>query len=457
MEDVGMRTLTAVLAGLMISTSPLPAQPRSGGDQEGMAPFLFTEPVNLIAADSSLSRLDVHYRIDRGFFVAVKSRDSSSSWAFICRGDILVEVFDSLDVSRSRTIHHVELGVNQPTHDQTEKTWYSGIASFDLAPGPYRIVLEIDDLESERRYVDNRTTIRLKRFSVTSQETTTPLFVQWDRGITSSQSLIPVGFGPHLLFGKEAALFLEIPSAVAADKIQVMYSIATSSTPDRTAKSVEEDTLKTPLLLPRVRLEASTPDGEPSYTISSSDSSRALGILVPLASEKLPLRRFDLDVTVKAGNAELKAKKTFQMVWPDMPMSLRDIDNAINALKYITTEEQRDSLRKGSLEGRRDNLEAFWKRKDPAPETAFNEVMVEYYRRVDHATRTFGTLRDPDGFKTDRGKIYILYGPPTSMERTLSPSSGYQEEWTYEAAGKRFIFADQTKNGNYVLVSTQSL
>ena len=102
-------------------------------------------------------------------------------------------------------------------------------------------------------------------------------------------------------------------------------------------------------------------------------------------------------------------------------------------------------------------LSQFWKKKDSTPETAYNEVMVEYYRRVDHATRFFGTLRDPDGFKSDRGRIYILYGPPTNTERTLSPSSGYQEEWTYANAGKRFIFADESKSGNYVLVSTQSL
>ncbi|MEK9139207.1 MAG: GWxTD domain-containing protein, partial [Bacteroidota bacterium] len=133
------------------------------------------------------------------------------------------------------------------------------------------------------------------------------------------------------------------------------------------------------------------------------------------------------------------------------------IDYAINALKYITTEEQRDSLRKGDLEGRRDKLEAFWKRRDNTPETAFNEVMVEYYRRVDHASRTFGTLRDPDGFKSDRGKVHILYGPPTRTERTLSPSAGYQEIWIYENLNKKFIFADQTKTGNYILIATQPL
>ncbi len=191
--------------------------------------------------------------------------------------------------------------------------------------------------------------------------------------------------------------------------------------------------------------------------VTSNDSSRALGLIIPLASEKLPLRRFDLALTIRLGNAEYKAIKNFHMVWPDMPFSLRDIDYAINALKYITTDDQRDSLRKGNNEEQRDNLEAFWKRRDPTPETAYNEVMVEYYRRVDHASRTYGTLRDPDGFKSDRGKTYILYGPPTTTDRTLDPVAGYQEVWIYENLGKKFIFADQTKTGTYVLISSQSL
>jgi GWxTD domain-containing protein len=84
-------------------------------------------------------------------------------------------------------------------------------------------------------------------------------------------------------------------------------------------------------------------------------------------------------------------------------------------------------------------------------------MMVEYYRRVDHASRTFGTLHDPDGFKSDRGRTYVLYGPPTTTDRTLDPVAGYQEVWTYENLGKKFIFADQTKTGKYVLISSQSL
>jgi GWxTD domain-containing protein len=455
-----MRAIAAMFFTVVLGTMSVYGQPRNMGRDEpgGMAPFLFFEAVNLISPDSSHSRLDIHYRIDKNFFVAVKNRDTSSTWTFMSRGEVLIELFDSLEVSRSRSIQRVEIGADRSDREPAGKTWYQDIASFELPPGLYKIVFEIDDLESERRFVDDKTTVRLKRFSSSSHETSTPLFIDWRNGKPASQSVTLIGFGPHLLFGRKAALYIELPSLQTTTRaVRGEYTVSTTSDLNRSKVVVLAETLTNILSFPKVKLEGARGADGVKYTISSNDSSRALGVLIPLASEKLPLRRFDVSVTIKLEDAEFKATKAFQMVWPDMPFSLRDIDNALTALKYITTEEQRDSLRHGDLEERRDHLEAFWKRKDTTPETAYNEVMVEYYRRVDHATRTFGTLRAPDGFKSDRGKVYILYGPPTKTERTLSPSTWYQEEWTYSNLGKRFIFADQTKNGNYVLISTQSL
>ena len=140
-----------------------------------------------------------------------------------------------------------------------------------------------------------------------------------------------------------------------------------------------------------------------------------------------------------------------------MPLSLRDVDYALDALKIITREEQLDSMKRGDFETRRNTLEAFWKEKDKTPETAYNEVMAEFYPRVDHARKTFGTLREPDGFKSDRGRIFVLYGQPTKVDRTLDSSAGFSESWSYQKLNKKFVFLDKTKSGAYVLVSTQSL
>ena len=68
------------------------------------------------------------------------------------------------------------------------------------------------------------------------------------------------------------------------------------------------------------------------------------------------------------------------------------------------------------------------------------------------STEEHFTLRQPDGTRTDRGRIYILYGPPSSTERKLNPSGAYREVWTYGRLGRTFVFEDQNRSGNYLLV-----
>ena len=125
---------------------------------------------------------------------------------------------------------------------------------------------------------------------------------------------------------------------------------------------------------------------------------------------------------------------------------------ARDALRFLAPAPRLDRMDRGDFESRRDSLEAFWKERDATPGTAFNELMAEYYRRVDVAVRTYGTLKQPDGSRTDRGRIYILYGPPSATERTLNPAGAYREVWVYDKLGRRFVFEDQSKTGNYVLV-----
>ena len=147
---------------------------------------------------------------------------------------------------------------------------------------------------------------------------------------------------------------------------------------------------------------------------------------------------------------------TFRNVWPGMPRSLKNIDMAIDALRLIATEASLDSMQSGNFNERRDALERFWARKDPTPGTIYNEAMTEFYRRVDHVRAAYGTMQEPDGIKSDRGRIYILNGQPTRVDRTLNPSVGFTETWTYEKTKRTFTFVDERRNGTYKLaVSTK--
>jgi GWxTD domain-containing protein len=388
----------------------------------------------------------------------VKNTDSTFPWNFKRSGEILVELIDSLDFSKARDIRRFDIGADRIEDDLNPKVWYQGFVSFNVSPGLYRIIIEANDLESTRSFLDRKSTIRAKKFDLHAFETSTPLFVYWTNNSFPPKGINPENFGGNLEFGAGSALFFELFSNVSLEKpITIDYSFSAREGPDEESTVVFADTIHRPMTFSDFDLEPAGTDGSIRYDVATSGNAGLVGIVVPFASKKLPLRRFTLTLTVKQDTSKTKINKSFQTVWPEMPTSLKDVDRALQALHYITTEEVLDSLTEGSFETRRNNLEAFLATRDTTPETAYNEIMTEYYRRVDYASRSFGTINESDGAETDRGRIYILHGPPTKRERKLDPSSGFQEVWVYEDLNKKFIFIDTRKSGDYVLSYTQDL
>ena len=94
----------------------------------------------------------------------------------------------------------------------------------------------------------------------------------------------------------------------------------------------------------------------------------------------------------------------------------------------------------------------YWKARDPTPKTSLNELMEEYYIRVNYVNDYFN-MSWKEGWETDFGMIYILFGPPDEIQRSnvsSSNSSAYQV-WYYNRINKQFIFKDQNGFGDYRL------
>ena len=149
-------------------------------------------------------------------------------------------------------------------------------------------------------------------------------------------------------------------------------------------------------------------------------------------------------------------KNTVQSLWIDMPKSLLNINVALEMLRFIVPEEELDKLKQGSFEKKREKFNKFWAEKDPTPSTQYNELMDEYYKRIDYAFREFGSMRVP-GYRTDQGKVYIQYGEPADKKRTF-PSDGRSiEVWEYPGKNLKFVFKASTGFGDYKLVNKESL
>jgi GWxTD domain-containing protein len=313
-----------------------------------------------------------------------------------------------------------------------------GNFSFTLKPGSYHALFEVNDLESRRGFVDRDPEITLQRFGDSAQVFSSLLFL--DRLEIENDSLAtayPVNLGG----GRDTSG-------------TVLYSIHRFDDENKRLIALEDSAKPNPRLENR-NLEAPGDVSSLMYLLRPSRTSpRVDTYAVVIHADTLPWGRYDIEVRGSGGAVR---RKGFAIRWVDMPRTLRNTQLATEGLQYLMSENDFDDFMRLSNDEKRKAFEIFWKKRDPTPQTAYNEEMAEYYNRCDYAMENFGTLRQPDGIKADRGKIYILYGPPTSTDRVLNPSGAPQETWYYDNLQLRFIFIDQSRSGNYKLLSSEKL
>ena len=104
---------------------------------------------------------------------------------------------------------------------------------------------------------------------------------------------------------------------------------------------------------------------------------------------------------------------------------------------WIISDEERAAFKQLSNDEERDNfIEAFWQRRDPTPDTEENEYKEEHYRRIAYANEHFAA--GIPGWKSDRGRMYIMYGPADEVDS--HPSGGSYERPMEEGGGETSTF-----------------
>jgi GWxTD domain-containing protein len=114
---------------------------------------------------------------------------------------------------------------------------------------------------------------------------------------------------------------------------------------------------------------------------------------------------------------------------------------------WIITDEERAAFKQLSNDEERDNfIEAFWQRRDPTPDTEENEYKEEHYRRIAYSNEHFAA--GIPGWKTDRGRIYIIYGAADEIES--HPAGGTYERPMEEGGGETSTFPFETWRYRYL-------
>jgi GWxTD domain-containing protein len=159
------------------------------------------------------------------------------------------------------------------------------------------------------------------------------------------------------------------------------------------------------------------------------------------------------EVVLKVANEEksIDEKYKSKIVWFNKPFSLTDPEKAIEFLNFVESDSTVYSLLGQSSSDYPKLLNNYWAKFDPTPETAYNEIMFEYYSRVDYSVKEFRGIGKDNGAKTDRGVVYIKFGKPEKIERTSNPQGQMIEIWTYSNPERQFSFIDQKGTGNFTL------
>src|SRR5271155_978903 len=187
----------------------------------------------------------------------------------------------------------------------------------------------------------------------------------------------------------------------------VFLAVATGLAGLASAQSDKPAAASSPAVNPESNATASTPQAQPG-------------------DEPDPLKRAPTEKQKKQQKRSLNIElsKTYKK-WlnEDVVWIITDEERA--AFKQLSNDEERDAF-----------IEQFWLRRDPTPDTEENEYKEEHYRRIAYANEHFAA--GIPGWKSDRGRIYIMYGPADEIDS--HPSGGSYERPMEEGGGETSTF-----------------
>jgi len=382
------------------------------------APVFYLDVVASAAEDIGMSLLRTFIKIayDELQFVREGER-------FRAEYEVSVTVFDQQGVRADERI--LKKGVVVDGFEETNSGAIFSLVEieFELHPGEYDLLMGIMDLDS-KKVGRQKTRITVPDFSLGSLNISAILLAD-QIAVDSSGNFLSI---PNVLGNYEErqnSLFLwyEIYNRLQLDSVKVMYRIRNYE--KKVIREIEH------------------------YKIL--DGIRTVDI-VEIPRGELESGRYRLELIVGEGKASVKRERDFTVHWIGMPASASDLEKAIEQLKYIAKSSDIEQMKKSKGAEKERLLREFWQSRDPSPGTGGNELMEEYYRRVAFANANFGAYKE--GWKTDRGMVYIILGPPDEIERRpFDPGSKPYEIWSYYQINRVFIFVDYSGFGEYRLIT----
>lgn len=386
---------------------------------DGMPRFYY-DMVNVASDQPDLSRLNVFVEIPYDELQFIKNVEQ-----YVARYEFSVIVKDDDGNQVDGDIAQEEVVVDNYDLTNSRKKFSLSYLSFHLEPDKYTVSIMMMDVDTKKASKIERE-IELRNFGKDDLAIS---------DITIADKILFDSLGVNTIhpqvasyvrsFSTELFCYFEIYSTLeSTDDFDVKYEIL-----DNDNKEIQEQTYSTP-----------------------KTGSRTLTAF-KINTSKLSHGNYTIKLEVEQNGNDDDVKKVFMVRSIGIPSTIVDLDEAIEQLKYVAEKSDIKKLKNSSKSERLQKFEEFWKEHDPTEGTDLNELRDEYYQRVQFANQSFSTFRD--GWKTDRGMIYIIFGPPNDIERhPFDRAYKPYELWSYYTLNYQFLFMDETGFGEYRLQNT---
>ena len=175
-------------------------------------------------------------------------------------------------------------------------------------------------------------------------------------------------------------------------------------------------------------------------------------VVIEIPTVELAEGKYKLSLSGQYKGSFFKTKKSFSNIWYEKPIYLYKYDLALRPMKLILTKDEMEQASDLSDEELEKWFKAYWKGKDPTPDTDYNEIMDEFYKRVDEVNAKY-YRKFKEGWETDQGKIFVLFGKPKKIiNRRYTVGKPPYEIWEYNNGKEKYIFVDEDKDGEFILV-----
>ncbi len=309
---------------------------------------------------------------------------------------------------------------------------------FHLTPGKYRVNININDNFNKQNFEKNRviTVLDFGEFDFSISGVMLISSIEEEKGKYKITPHISDNIG-NLTTGY-FAFFESYKTRYDADSVDYVWEILNSKNEtiaysNRIRKSAKRERNQTYINIPRV-------------------DEMTGGTYI------LKITAYTTDTTQSFGSGQILAitQRSINYMRTLGGNVLSDITTAIKQLRYVAYQSDVDYINEGNTEAERQmRFEAFWKKLDPSPGTDRNEAFEEYYSRIDYANRAFKSFQE--GWLTDKGMVYIIFGPPYSSDRQNNYNDGrIYERWVY-LNNREFVFIDNSGFGDFRMIRPMSV